>query len=333
MNFQIKKTVLLTGAGFTQPFRGLLAEQMFSAIYNRICGSLALRTEMKHWVPDYEGFYDHVLKSIQIEDKDKKLFETALRGTYEDLDENIREQDVSLRNICTRFFERFSGSGREEGFVFTLNQDLFVERWCSSHNTLIKIPGIDAHPDWFTPRFTSALQNEHWIELPDITRLEKNKKYFYTQNWGSLGYVKLHGSYGWRGKYPMIIGKRKTEQMKDEPLINWWSDLFQEILKEAANLVVVGYSFRDEHINNWILQRMSQGLNLHVVNPKPMEEFRDFLLNLHGNNPPPQPVLSQMQEIWEKLGPYHAHSIPDFFVKNHTSLTPEGERVFDSIGV
>lgn len=103
--------------------------------------------------------------------------------------------------------------------------------------------------------------------------------------------------------------------------------------KGAANLVVVGYSFRDEHINNWILQRLSQGLSLHVVNPKPMADFRDSLVNLHGNNPIFQPLSSQMQEIWDKLGPYYPYSVPDFFVKNHTKLTPEGERFFDSIGV
>lgn len=220
MNFQVKKTVLLTGAGFTQPFRGLLAEKLFVTIYNRICESPALQSHMKKWVPDFEGFYDSVLRSDQLEERDKRLFEKALLDAYEDLDENIREQDLSLRDICSRFFERFSGYGKEKGFVFTLNQDLFVERWCSSHHTLIKIPGIDAHPDWFTPRFKSALQDEHWIKLPDLARLEKNKNHFYNQNWGSLGYVKLHGSYGWRGKYPMIIGKTKTEQIKDEPVIN-----------------------------------------------------------------------------------------------------------------
>jgi len=333
MNFQIKKTVLLTGAGFTKPFRGSLAGEMFGRIYNRICGSPTLQTDIKKWVPDYEGFYDNVLRSGQFKEQEKKLFEGALRSAYGELDEDIRDQDVSLRDICTRFFERFSGYGKEKGFVFTLNQDLFVERWCWADKILIKIPGIDGHPDWFTPRFISALQDEHWVKLPDVDRLQKNKAYFYNQNWGSLGYVKLHGSYGWRGKYPMIIGKAKTEQMKNEPLINWWMELFQEVLKKADKLVVAGYSFRDEHINGWILQAMNNGLCLHVVNPKPMDEFRDFLLNLHRTNPPGEPVLSQMQEIWEKLGPYHAHSVPDFFVKSHTSLTPEGERFFDSIGV
>lgn len=333
MNFQVKKTVLLTGAGFTQPFRGLLADQMFVAIYNRICGSPTLQIEMKKWLPDFEGFYDHVLRSNQFKTEEKRLFEAALRGAYEDLDESIREQDLSLRDICTRFFEQFSGYGKEKGFVFTLNQELFVERWCFSSKTLIKIPGIDAHPDWFTPRFTFRLQDEHWIKLPDPTRLQKNQNHFYNQNWGSLGYVKLHGSYGWQGKYPMIIGKTKTEQMKNEPVINWWIELFQEVLQQADDLVVIGYSFRDEHINEWILQRMNQGLRLHVVNPKPMADFRNSLVNLHGNDPIPQPLSSQMYEIWEKLGPYYEHSIPDFFVKNHANLTPEGERFFASIGV
>ncbi|MBI4527468.1 MAG: SIR2 family protein [Deltaproteobacteria bacterium] len=249
------------------------------------------------------------------------------------MDEKIREQEPALRDICTRFLERFSGYGKEKGFVFTLNQDLFVERWCASDKTLIKIPGIGAHPDWFTARFTYPLQSEHWMELPDATRLEKNKKHFYSENWGSLGYVKLHGLYGWHGKYAMIIGKTKTEQIKDEPVINWWAELFQQVLREAENLVVIGYSFRDEHINEWILERMQHGLRLHIINPKPMAEFRNSLVNLHGNDPIPQPLSSQMSEIWEKLGPYYPHSVPDFFVKNHTNLTPEGERFFDSLGL
>ncbi|MBI4527467.1 MAG: hypothetical protein HY695_27040 [Deltaproteobacteria bacterium] len=47
MNFQIKKTILLTGAGFAKPFNGSLAEEMFVTIYNRICDSALLRDEMK----------------------------------------------------------------------------------------------------------------------------------------------------------------------------------------------------------------------------------------------------------------------------------------------
>jgi SIR2-like domain len=77
----------------------------------------------------------------------------------------------------------------------------------------------------------------------------------------------------------MVIGTNKGRLLESEPLLNWYLQLFEEALQRAQALLVIGYSFRDPHINHGIVEAAkSNGLRLYVMSPQTPEDFRVNLL-------------------------------------------------------
>lgn len=85
-----KEQVLLTGAGFSKPFGGYLASEMWAVLFNKLNTEITrnvraiLRGEM-----DYELVYDSVL-SGNFTDVEKKRFADALLEAYGALDRSIQ---------------------------------------------------------------------------------------------------------------------------------------------------------------------------------------------------------------------------------------------------
>ena len=89
-----------------------------------------------------------------------------------------------------------------------------------------------------------------------------------------LHYIKLHGSFNWMssdGKRIMVIGHKKESQIANEPLLKHYFEQFEgELSREGVQLLLVGYSFRDEHINKIISQ---SNLELHIIDSLPRPDF------------------------------------------------------------
>src|SRR5437773_10878856 len=157
-----RNVVLLTGAGFSKPYGGHLASEMWSLILNQqqINQSKKLRACLLENL-NYETMYDTVLSSGQYTEKDKDDFTDALKNAYLQLDDAIRTDDGNRRGLaammCQYFVARFQGLDRERGFVFTLNQDLLVERFYSQDRGQAQIPAL-GHPNWFNPKFRNSLE-------------------------------------------------------------------------------------------------------------------------------------------------------------------------------
>jgi hypothetical protein len=112
-------------------------------------------------------------------------------------------------------------------------------------------------------------------------------------------YVKLHGSVNWMesniGQRMLIMGGGKTALIGRYPLLKWYQEEFRKALTQpGARLMVMGYSFSDEHINEAILIAAKEGsLKLFIVDPGginiidkrgksaaipvPKEEFQEIL--------------------------------------------------------
>ena len=120
-----------------------------------------------------------------------------------------------------------------------------------------------------------------------------------------LHYIKLHGSFNWKSsdeKRIMVIGHKKESQIANELLLKqYWTTFEEELSKGGVRLLIVGYSFQDEHINKIISQ---SNLELHIVNPSPRED-----------------LISQRQylaELNEKIKKafYHPYRLIDVFPSN-----------------
>ncbi len=119
------------------------------------------------------------------------------------------------------------------------------------------------------------------IVLPKIDKIENiivddNEK---LSSSGRFHYVKLHGSQNWLssdGKHAMVIGRNKPEQIDCEPLLDWYFKTFKQVLSfPNRRLLVIGYGFRDAHINEIIASSIAKhGLKLYVISPNDHEKFR-----------------------------------------------------------
>ena len=89
---------------------------------------------------------------------------------------------------------------------------------------------------------------------------------------------KLHGSSNWRdaeGGELLVVGGNKARAIDSIPVLKWYSGKFQEDIESGARLFVIGYSFKDNHINKAIIDGVrDSGLKFFVVDPLGSEVAR-----------------------------------------------------------
>lgn len=309
-NYEINKHILLTGAGFTYNFGGYLAKEMWALIFNdpHIQDYPEIKNLMKGEF-SYESVYDDILEG-NFSDKEKKAITNAIRSAYAKLDQKILlykngMHPVSIADV-NQFIERFAGHHGKKGFFFTLNQDLFIERYCLPSNYKPITLGA-AHKPNHSER---ALEECDYVNLPNSINAIKDNRLVIID----FPYVKLHGSYHWKshdGSDKMVIGMDKEKQMEKEPILKYYLDCFKEVLSMAdVKLFVIGYSFGDEHINEIIAGGiMNNNLKLYVLNPYNPEIFKN---NLYSDK------ISRGEIIWNGLAGYYSYSLSEVFSGSKT---------------
>lgn len=298
-------TILLTGAGFTHNFGGYLAKDMWAEIFNHEAVQKYPRLQETMRTGEvafnFEGVYDKVLYG-KFSGDEKTAISEAVISAFQNLDDIVRGFRESVNRISlnslARFIERFAGTLRNPGYFFTLNQDLFVERRLPFEKILV-LPGLK-RGDRFNTRFNDLPIESIRIRLPESLS-DANES-------GHLLYVKLHGSMEWLGhdrSFRPVIGTQKTRLIEREPLLKWYGGLFREALTGQSNrkLVVIGYGFRDDHINDMIAEACkTHGLKVYVVGPENPEVFHH---GLHGKG--------LWQQIWKGWAGYYRWTLLDLF--------------------
>jgi hypothetical protein len=251
------------------------------------------------------------------------------------MEECIRSGDKSKATGIQYFLKQFAGSHekRTRGFVFTLNQDLFVERFYVG-GTDMRLPGITTKAEWFK---ASTVEWKYGLGLPNKDKVARYKDAFWQKGLGSLMYVKLHGSYLWKsedGSDAMVIGYGKKGRTEKEPLLAWYLQLFDEILNLGdVNLVTIGYGFGDDYINALIGNAIKDNrLRLNVICPTEPSAFKDHVLNA------PAPDDSSKYEvlgdvIWRGLVRYYPATVTDFYTPRTSTLPPQGCSFFRALGL
>ena len=86
-------------------------------------------------------------------------------------------------------------------------------------------------------------------------------------------YIKLHGSSDWidlsKGEPLLVMGGNKTATIDRYAILRWNHDQFKMALSKAdTRLMVIGYGFRDKHINGHIQAVSDSGrLRLFIIDP------------------------------------------------------------------
>jgi hypothetical protein len=337
MNIQSTKHIILLGAGFTKNFGGLLADEMWYEIFNheKIQNQPKIKKLMMNNF-DYEEVYYSVLKESRGEEglllpseftnDEKAAIKVATKSAYMHIDENLRRHIIdhphpthlhNVNNLISNVGSQrqeyefvkdgkkyyFSPDLKNKSFIFTLNQDLFFERlYPNNANAELSIPGIDNNPEWFTTRFNKPLEFSDYLILPTEDELKLIKDNLFEL--GGYFLIKLHGSCNWIGSNGsdmdmMVIGRGKAEQIQNEPLLRHYFKIFEEVIsQDKCRLLIIGYGFRDKHINRIISKAITDhGLKIYILSTLSQKELKEKLCT--GSESSQDTV-----NIWEGISGY-----------------------------
>ncbi|MEW5724734.1 MAG: SIR2 family protein, partial [Thermodesulfobacteriota bacterium] len=162
--------------------------------------------------------------------------------------------------------------------IFTLNQDLFIERRLEVSGGRPELPFMELPSFWGSAnKGREPLTQGDYRPLPNEEELSSSR---IGRSNNVLYYVKLHGSLNWidsEGHRRLVIGRNKEDAITAEPLLNHYFKLFNETLySDPKKLLCIGYSFRDQHINQVIVNAIKNySLELYVLNPQSPGDFFD----------------------------------------------------------
>ncbi|SNZ19620.1 SIR2 family protein [Cohaesibacter gelatinilyticus] len=177
--------------------------------------------------------------------------------------------DDSVVSLYRRFYQSLAtrSRGLASPWVFTTNYDLFNERAMDRSG----IPYANGFSGTVERRFNPATYRRALAEQLDIS----------SKRWAAVeGYVyfcKLHGSVNWTeeatGLYPIREATDLPNPAEDRVMIyptpskqtasfgSPYADMFREfqrqIVQDQSVLLVAGFSFGDEHVNNIIFQGLT----------------------------------------------------------------------------
>lgn len=290
MAFELKKTLLLTGAGFTANFGGYLARDMAKRILSHPEVKKFPKLQDLIWSPDfdsnYEKIYTTVLNDSKYNEDEKSAIKVGVEQAYRDMDHvarnylasGLQKEHINHHGL-NQLLGSFAGSnGGERGAIFTLNQDLFLERFNGYRSPMMSQLSQQLQHSG------KELESASHINLPKTEEEVREYEAKTMENTNDLFYFKLHGSYGWQSSRKvgsqMIIGGDKEKDIEDEPLLNWYFNFFQKALfRDGVNLLIVGYSFNDQHINNLLKRAVKEcDLKFHIISTANERDLRAKLM-------------------------------------------------------
>lgn len=273
--------LLLIGAGFSRNWGGWLATEAFEHLLGspEVVKDESLRQLL--WRHQGSGGFEAALGELQAEfacepnsvRQPLMAFQNAVTRMFHDMNAAFMAatdwqfgQQCRERQIST-FLARFDA-------IFTLNQDVLLEHHYSNSDTAstdkkgrhgAELPGMRRIPPEHS-LYANSWSHSIWTPLPEADFKTNDRR---------RPIYKLHGSSNWsrEDKQPMLImGGAKALEIGKEPILNWYAKVFEEKLTvDNTRLMVIGYGFRDNHINSAIANGIERGLKLFIIAPEGAE--------------------------------------------------------------
>jgi hypothetical protein len=266
-----KNFILLTGAGFSRNWGGWLASEAFEYLLG--CPEVDAGLRDLLWRQKRVGGFEGALAKLQQEhhsgstslDPQLANLQKALLRMFADMDAAFGRVQFEFQNsreyLIALFLTRFHA-------IFTLNQDLLLERHYLNDNV-------------------SLLSAQRWdgAHIPGMRRIAAPASAHGNPNlgrWEPVGnfsleprlqpFFKLHGSSNWVGSETndlLVLGGNKRSIIEQFPILKWSHEQFSSYLSQPnTRLMVIGYSFADEHINDIIRKAAAaETLDLFVIDP------------------------------------------------------------------
>jgi hypothetical protein len=269
--------ILLTGAGFSHNWGGYLAKEAFDYLLGVTEQDEDLRSLL--WADQALGF-ETTLARLQKQyvenytpqvEQDLQNMTTAVRRMFGDMwlafgqskfDEPFEDKRLGVIRFLTRF-----------DAIFTLNQDTLLEEHYLpvvaaedfAKNTYQGPRNIGAH----RPGLVQAMDTLTFGPMASRIRLYKAGDDFSAVH-HLQPYFKLHGSIDIQSErnLTLVLGGDKEAEIDKHPILRAYHDQFLWRLNMPnARLMVIGYSFADQHINKIIFEAAEKGLKIFIVDP------------------------------------------------------------------
>jgi len=204
--------------------------------------------------------------------------------------------------------------------IFTLNQDLLLERAAARHPRIrlqVAVPygmgdGRSWPSEWTEPdqlktiTYTLPMDGEVKL-LPSLVPHAER----------SFHLSKLHGSIGWRSAndLPVIVtGQNKAEALNQSFFSVLYRGLVDRCRRDCGRLIVVGYSFRDRHVNEAISGVVeSAGGEIEVYDVIPLNRWYEAVTRAPGLD----------SRLIMRLSRYSSRGVEEFLTKRVPELLAE----------
>ena len=263
--------ILLLGAGFSRNWGAPLASEITGSLLGELHDDAVLAGRLRRG-PFEDAFAGFQQPRGQDENSVRvRRLQEAVTGLFGRMNKALEKSTFEFRNESgwkvKEFLERFDA-------IFSLNQDLLVEmhywhpQFASQKRNAVSIPGMHpsygpGHAGGHDPiKLTWQPNGEHHVPAR------------------AQPYFKLHGSSNWKdagGEPVLIMGSAKSGAIDRFPVLRWYHDEFKRLVgRPGAKVMVIGYSFQDEHINQVICEASTRtGLGTFLVDPAGRDVLKD----------------------------------------------------------
>lgn len=271
--------LLLLGAGFSRNWGGWLATEAFEYLlgHPKIISNPSLRDLLWKHQQDGGGFEEALAEVQRDHRRDPKKHQTtlnsiqgAIKCMFDDMNKAFLklpswEFQNGIDGTVNSFLNRFDA-------IFTLNQDLLLEHHYMSIGRNPEkpayFPGMERIPSSEPSQSHSWAHSSFFSEQPDNFKLLDSSH---------QPIFKLHGSSNWRHTQDdatslLVMGGGKKQNIDNTPILNWYATEFEQRLAQPkTRLMIIGYGFRDQHINEMLKGAVQKGLEIFVIAPEGAE--------------------------------------------------------------
>ena len=223
---------------------------------------------------DIEDYLSHInlyekINSPFLDDKGNNLKMQLMKKIADDCDLVLDASNSHHGEFIRKMTARKASEPRFQ--LFTTNYDTLFEQAAVKRGGYTIIDGFS----FSYPRLFSGANFDYDIVNRDRTRIKKEESF--APNVFQL--FKIHGSIDWekigdkifqrdvRPGHPCIIypASNKYESSYEQPYFEMMAHLQQTLRKEGTLLIVIGFGFKDKHIQNSIREAVTQNHNFHLL--------------------------------------------------------------------
>lgn len=253
------KYVLLTGAGFSRNWGGWLSNELIGDLLTRL-GSDKELTDFLQKANNFEEVISFSKGNtvLGLTPERYKKYTEAIKESFSAMNSSYLDRSFEFCTDVNRSVARFL---RKFDSIFTLNQDLLLELNYGVSETGDKsptFPGVNPPPNWRPGARDASTLNDTWTASNSLSSTSNMQPIY-----------KLHGSVNWIDKNNnelLIIGDNKSQAINKHQLLSQYiAELEKTLMTPGVRLMVIGYSFQDQHINKiitdcWIKNRFEMYL-------------------------------------------------------------------------